>query len=98
MVIKDITNIFNNTTYATFTRTLSLALRHGTPVQFVVEQLLKGTDEDLFSFSKAASRVLKHYIIDGTTRDKKCLDCGASDLIYQEGCMLCKSCGSSKCG
>lgn len=98
MIIKNITNIFNNTTYATFTRTLSLALRHGTPVQFVVEQLLKGTDEDLFSFSKAASRVLKHYIVDGTKRDKKCLDCGASDLVYQEGCMLCKSCGSSKCG
>lgn len=97
-VIADVTNVFNNTTYATFTRTLSLALRHGAPVQFVVEQLLKGTDEDLFSFSKAASRVLKQYIEDGTKRDKKCLDCGDNNLSYQDGCMLCLSCGSSKCG
>jgi ribonucleoside-diphosphate reductase alpha chain len=97
-VIGNITNVFENPTYATFTRTLSLALRHGTPVQFVVEQLLKGTDDELFSFSKAASRVLKHYIVDGTARDKKCLECGAQDLVYQEGCMICKACGSSKCG
>jgi len=99
-VLKDIATLFDNATYSAFTRTISLALRHGTDVRFVVEQIQKGAEkeDDLFSFSKAVSRVLKHYIEDGTKIDKKCLECGAQDLIYQEGCMICKSCGSSKCG
>lgn len=99
--LRDIATLFDNATYSAFTRTISLALRHGSDVRFVVEQIQKGAEkeDDLFSFSKAVSRVLKHYIEDGiVVLDKKCQDCGASDLIYQEGCMMCKSCGSSKCG
>lgn len=100
--IKDITSVFENSIHAAFTRTISLALRHGTPVQYVVEQIQKGSEkeDDLFSFSKAISRVLKHYIQDGTkvSADKKCPACEATDLVYQEGCMTCKSCGYSKCG
>jgi ribonucleoside-diphosphate reductase alpha chain len=100
-VLKDIATLFDNATYSAFTRTISLALRHGTDVRFVVEQIQKGAEkeDDLFSFSKAVSRVLKHYIQDGIElTDKKCLECGAKDLVYQEGCVMCKSCGSSKCG
>lgn len=101
VIIKDITNIFDNATYAAFTRTISLALRHGTPVQYVVEQLQKGSEkeDDLFSFSRAMVRVLKNYIADGTkvTGDKVCPSCSSNDLIYQEGCATCKSCGYSKC-
>lgn len=101
VTVKDISNSFDNATYMAFTRTLSLALRHGTPVQYVVEQLQKGSEkeDDLFSFSKAASRVLKQYIEDGLkAHGVKCLDCGADEIFYQEGCMICKSCGNSKCG
>jgi ribonucleoside-diphosphate reductase alpha chain len=100
-ILRDIATLFDNATYSAFTRTISLALRHGTDVRFVVEQIQKGAEkeDDLFSFSKAVSRVLKHYIADGIViTDKKCLSCGASDLVYQEGCVMCKSCGSSKCG
>ncbi len=100
-VIKDINEAFENATYAAFTRTISLALRHGTPVRYVVEQIQKGAEkeDDLFSFSKAASRVLKQYIEDGLEiKGKKCLDCGSESLIYEEGCSKCVSCGSSKCG
>lgn len=101
-VIKDITSLFENAVHSAFTRVTSLSLRHGTPVQFVVEQIQKGSEveDDLFSFSKALSRVLKPYIKDGTkvSADKKCPTCGAPDLVYQEGCMLCKSCSYSKCG
>ncbi|TXH11425.1 MAG: adenosylcobalamin-dependent ribonucleoside-diphosphate reductase [Spirochaetes bacterium] len=100
-VVKDIGNIFENATHAAFTRTISLALRHGTPVQYVVEQLLKGAEKesDLFSFSKVMSRVLKNYIKDGTkASQKKCGDCGSTNLSYQQGCVTCLDCGSSKCG
>jgi len=100
-VVKDIAAVFDNATNAAFTRTISLALRHGTPVQYVVEQLVKGSekDDDLFSFSRAMSRVLKEYIQDGTkASEKKCPSCGSGNLIYQEGCVSCKNCGHSKCG
>lgn len=101
-IIKDIAAVFDNATNAAFTRTISLALRHGTPVQFVVEQLLKGSEkeDDLFSFSRAVSRVLKSYIKDGTKTSavKVCPACGSPDLAYQEGCLSCKNCGHSRCG
>lgn len=102
IIIKDMAHVFENSTESAFTRTISLALRHGTPVQFVVEQLDKGAskENDMFSLSKGLMRVLKSYIKDGTTASaKKCPSCGASDsLVYQDGCMLCSSCGDSKCG
>lgn len=100
-VIKDLGNVFENPVHSAFTRTLSLSLRHGVPVQFVVEQLMKGSekDSDLFSFSKVTARVLKNYIKDGTaTTQKKCPDCGSTHLSYQSGCVSCLDCGSSKCG
>jgi ribonucleoside-diphosphate reductase alpha chain len=100
-VIKDITSVFENKTYAAFTRTISLSLRHGVPIQYVVEQLLKGSEkeDDLFSFSRAVTRVLKGYIKDGTKPTaKQCPACNSTNLIYQEGCVTCKDCGNSKCG
>lgn len=103
IIIKDMAHVFENSTESAFTRTISLALRHGTPVQFVVEQLDKGAskENEMFSLSKGLMRVLKSYIKDGTAvvSTKKCPSCGASDsLVYQDGCMLCSSCGDSKCG
>lgn len=100
-IVRDVNTMFENATNAAFTRTISLALRHGTPVQYVVEQLLKGSekDDDLFSFSRAVSRVMKYYIKDGTkASDKKCQSCGSANLVYQEGCVSCMDCGGSKCG
>ena len=75
-------------------------MRHGVPAQFLVEQMQKDKNADLFSFSKVISRCLKTYIKDGTKSSVKiCQNCGAEDsIIYQEGCEMCKACGSSKCG
>jgi len=101
LVIKDLATVFENTTESAFTRTISLALRHGVPVQYVCEQLEKGAskDNDMFSLSKGLQRVLKKYIKDGTKINKKtCLKCSAEALVYQEGCTTCLSCGYSKCG
>jgi len=98
--IKDIINVFDNPTYGAFTRTISLALRHGTPVQYIHEQLLKDEkDSDMFSFSRVVARVLKNYIPDGseTTMERKCPSCESSALAYQQGCVACIKCGWSLC-
>jgi len=100
LLFKDIVELFSNPNHGAFTRTLSLSLRHGVPVQYIVEQLQKDKHSDMQSFSRVLSRVLKSYIPDGTksTSDKKCPSCGSESLVYKEGCVTCESCGHSKCG
>jgi ribonucleoside-diphosphate reductase alpha chain len=100
LVFKDVVELFANPTNGAFTRSLSLSLRHGIPVQYIVEQLQKDKQSDMQSFSRVLARVLKEYIPDGTVSnsDKKCDSCGADGLIYKEGCVSCVSCGTSKCG
>ena len=100
IVVKDIVKVFDNPDYAGFTRVLSLALRHGAPINYIVEQLQKDRDAHLFSFARVVSRVLKKYINDGTIPggSRNCPECGAENsLKYQEGCVACTSCGYSKC-
>ena len=80
------------------TRMVSTALRHGADIKFIVHQLEK-VKGDLFGFSKALSRALKKYIPDGSnTYETKeaCPKCGGN-LIRQDGCVKCPSCGDSKC-
>lgn len=100
VVIKDLVRVFDNPNHAGFTRVISLALRHGAPIQYLVEQLQKDKDHDLFSFARVISRVLKKYIEDGTVPAKNsCENCGAEgSLVYQEGCVTCTACGFGKCG
>jgi ribonucleoside-diphosphate reductase alpha chain len=100
LVFKDVSKLFDNTLHSTFTRMISLSLRHGVPTQFVCEQMSKSQDEDMQSFAKVVSRVLKSYIVDGTkpASEKTCTNCGSIALYYSEGCVTCSSCGSSKCG
>jgi ribonucleoside-diphosphate reductase alpha chain len=107
MLIKDIANVFENANFGAFTRTISLALRHGTPIQYVVEQLLKDKHSDVTSFATVVARVLKNYILDGTksTAESKCPNdkCPSniagvpSSFAYQEKCLTCTNCGWSKC-
>lgn len=100
IIIKDVVSVFNNPNYAGYTRTISLALRHGTPVQYLVEQLQKDKEMDMFSFSKSISRCLKKYIADGLKASVTvCTNCGSEDtIIYQEGCQTCTACGFGACG
>jgi ribonucleoside-diphosphate reductase alpha chain len=101
LLFKDVVNLFDNPNHGATTRTLSLALRHGVPISYVCEQLQKDKHSDMQSFSRVLARVLKGYIPDGTksASDKTCGNCGAEDgLVYQEGCLSCRNCGSSKCG
>ncbi len=103
VIVRDIATVFDNPNHSAFTRTLSLALRHGAPVNYVCEQLQKDRDADLFSFSKVIARCLKKYIVDGTRPGNGTIDCNCEnseecEVIYQEGCATCLTCGYAKCG
>lgn len=76
------------------TRMVSMSLRHGVPVQFLVDQLSK-TNDDITSYSKAMGRVLKKYVSDAS--GVKCQSCGSTNVSIQEGCFVCRDCGGSKC-
>lgn len=79
------------------TRGYSYGLRHGGSVQYAVEQLSK-SKSSMVDFSKAISRVLKRYLSEKEILNRaKCSNCGSSNLKYEEGCMTCLDCGSSKC-
>lgn len=82
---------------AAVTRLISTALRHGTDIKFVVDQLNK-TQGLIVGFTKAIVRVLKYYISEGEKSGVKCSECGGSNVIFKEGCNSCLDCGSSKCG
>ena len=87
-VVKDLVKVFDNPNHSAFTRIISLGLRHGSNIQYVVEQLQKDRDADLFSFAKCVARVLKNYIKDGTrATEKTCTECKTEGLVYVEGCL-----------
>jgi len=100
VIIRDIVKIFDNANNSAFTRMISLGLRHGARPSFLVEQLYKDRDSDMFSFSKCIARILKNYIQNGerVNGDKVCHSCGEEDMIYQDGCVTCQKCGYAKCG
>jgi len=99
VVIRDIIKVFDNPDNSVFTRMISLALRHGAKPSFLMEQLLRTKESEMFSFSRCLARIMKTYIPDGETRtDKHCSQCGAEGMVYQDGCKVCKGCGYAKCG
>jgi ribonucleoside-diphosphate reductase alpha chain len=81
VIVKDLVKTFDNPNHSAFTRMISLGLRHGANIQYVVEQLQKDKDSDMFSFSRCIARILKNYIPDGQeATEKTCPECNREDL------------------
>jgi len=87
--------------YWNYAKLISSTLRHGMPIEKAVELInsLQLDSESINTWKNGVARALKRYVADGTlARKQKCDNCNSSQLIYQEGCLTCKDCGSSKCG
>jgi len=74
---------------------LSMLLRHGVPIEYIVK-VAKKVDDNITSFSSACRRILSRYLISKNINEK-CPNCGGN-LIREEGCIHCDSCEYSKCG
>ena len=97
LVFENIAKRFEKYDKGTFTRCISLILRHGIPIKHLNEQLIKDPEGDLFSFSNAIARVLKKYISEGEKSGLRCSNCGSENVIYRNGCPSCKNCAWSAC-
>lgn len=89
-----------NPEYWNYAKLISSTLRHGMPIEKVVELINSlQLDEAINTWKNGVARALKRYVPDGTDAPKQlCQNCNSTNLHYQEGCLTCKDCGSSKCG
>lgn len=90
-----------NPEFWNYAKLISSTLRHGMPIEKVVDLInsLQLDSESINTWKNGVARALKRYVADGTEAKKqKCENCNSTSLIYQEGCLTCKDCGSSKCG
>jgi len=83
-----------------YAKLISGVLRHEMPIADVVNlvQSLKLDSESINNWKNGVERALKKYIPNGTKAKGTCGECGSHNLVYEEGCLICKDCGSSKCG
>ncbi|ADY52055.1 ribonucleoside-diphosphate reductase, adenosylcobalamin-dependent [Pseudopedobacter saltans DSM 12145] len=89
-----------NPEYWNYAKLISGTLRHGMPIEKVVDLISSlQLDEHINTWKNGVARALKRYIPEGTVvGTSKCSNCNSTNLQYQEGCLTCKDCGSSKCG
>ena len=91
-----------NKEYWNYAKLISSVLRYSMPIPDVVSLIssLQLDNETINTWKSGVERALKKYIPNGTKAKtgQKCSECGNEALIYQEGCLVCTSCGHSKCG
>jgi len=90
-----------NPEFWNYAKLISSTLRHGMPIEKVVDLInsLQLDGASINTWKNGVARALKRYVADGTeAKGQHCENCNSTHLIYQEGCLTCKDCGSSKCG
>ncbi len=90
-----------NKEYWNYAKLISGVLRYRMPLEHVIRLVgsLQLESESINTWKNGVERALKKYITDGTeAKGQKCPNCGHESLIYQEGCLICKHCGTSRCG
>lgn len=89
-----------NKEYWNYAKLISGVIRYRMPIENVIKLVsqLQLDSENINTWKNGVERALKNYVLDGTVaKGQVCPNCGGT-LIYQEGCLICKSCGASRCG
>ena len=100
MTVEGLSERFNKE-YWNYAKLISGVLRWQMPIDQVVKLVgsLQLDSESINTWKNGVERALKKYVQDGTeAKGVKCPNCGHETLVYQEGCLICKTCGSSRCG
>jgi len=100
VTIEGLSEKFNQE-YWNYAKLISGVLRYRMPIEQVMKLIgsLSLDSESINTWKNGVERALKKYVQDGTeAKGKKCPNCGNETLIYQEGCLICTSCGASRCG
>ncbi|MBE6283116.1 MAG: adenosylcobalamin-dependent ribonucleoside-diphosphate reductase [Mediterranea massiliensis] len=100
VTIEGLSEKFNQE-YWNYAKLISGVLRYRMPIEQVMKLIssLSLDSESINTWKNGVERALKKYVLDGTeAKGKKCPNCGNETLIYQEGCLICTSCGASRCG
>ncbi|WP_289822823.1 adenosylcobalamin-dependent ribonucleoside-diphosphate reductase [Muribaculum intestinale] len=90
-----------NPEYWNYAKLISGVLRYGMPIDQVLKLVggLELDSQSINTWKMGVERALKKYLPNGTSaKGQKCPNCGQETLVYQEGCLICTSCGTSKCG
>ncbi len=100
MTVEGLSEKFNKE-YWNYAKLISGVLRYRMPIVNVIKLVnsLQLESENINTWKVGVSRALKKYVTDGTeATGQKCPNCGHETLVYQEGCLICKHCGASRCG
>ena len=100
MTVEGLSERFNKE-YWNYAKLISGVLRWRMPIEQVIKLVssLQFDNENINTWKSGVERALKKYVQDGTeAKGIKCPNCGHETLVYQEGCLICKTCGSSRCG
>ncbi len=90
-----------NPEYWNYAKLISGVLRYRMPIEHVIKLVssLQLKSESINTWKNGVERALKKYVQDGTeAKGQVCPNCGQESLVYQEGCLICKNCGASRCG
>lgn len=100
MTVEGLSERFNKE-YWNYAKLISGVLRWRMPIDQVIKLVgsLQLDSENINTWKNGVERALKKYVQDGTeAKGMKCPNCGNETLVYQEGCLICTTCGSSRCG
>ncbi len=90
-----------NPEYWNYAKLISGVLRYGMPIDQVLKLVggLELDSQSINTWKMGVERALKKYLPNGMKASgQTCPNCGQETLVYQEGCLICTNCGTSKCG
>lgn len=90
-----------NPEYWNYAKLISGVLRYGMPIDQVLKLVggLELDSQSINTWKMGVERALKKYLPNGMkAKGQRCPNCGQETLVYQEGCLICTSCGTSRCG